>query len=295
MTSAQLAYGIQAGAKGVLKHSAMSVVSIVTTAACLLLISLMFALGMNIRTNMNEFQLSNVMLAIVDDALSGAEAVLIQPQIESIPGVAKVTFITKAEAMESFLDQLGKDAETTFLEPSVFRDRFAVELLEPTASQKLKEDVRCIEGIADIRVDDEINRSFALVYNTVTFIGMFLTGILLSVAVVIMVNTIKLTTLSRREEIAVMKMMGAYNSFVRLPFICEGCLVGAVGALAAFLLSSALYAVISQIMAGSGVLSLIKFTPYSGVAGILLVLNLVLGLGIGTAGSLISMRKHLQV
>lgn len=295
MTKTQLSYGIQSGATGVLKHQAMSIASIVTTAACLLLISVMFSLGMNIRTNMNEFQLSNVMLAIVDDALTEAEAVLIQPQIESVPGVAKVTFITREEAMNSFIEQLGEDVDTTFLEPAVFRDRFAVELVEPNASEELMEAVLSIEGIADIRVDDEVNRSFSLVYNTVTFIGVFMTVILLSIAIVIMVNTIKLTTLSRREEIAVMKMMGAYDSFVRLPFVCEGCIVGAAGALVAFFLSSALYILMAGMMAGSGVLSLIQFSPYFAMAGILLLLNLALGLVIGTVGSLVSVRKHLQV
>ena len=118
---------------------------------------------------------------------------------------------------------------------------------------------------------------------------------LLAIAVVIMTNTINLTMLARKDEIAVMKMMGAYDGFIRFPFIVEGCLVGVIGATISYLLSVVVYTAVGNLMGNSGALAIIAFMPFKEFALPLLGITLLLGLGVGIAGSIITIRKHLQV
>ena len=127
-------------------------------------------------------------------------------------------------------------------------------------------------------------------------VGVFLTVLLLVVCVIIMTNTIKLTTLARKEEIAVMKMMGAYDGFVKLPFICEGCIVGLAGALIAFGFSIMLYWMMtSAVASGDGLISIICFAPITEPAAAIFVVTVVLGLGIGTAGSNLAVKQYLKL
>lgn len=291
----QLGYCIQAGASGVGKHMAMSIASIVTTAGCLLLISALFMLALNIKVNMEQFQVENAMLAFVDDSFTQSRAKALQPELERVAGVAKVTFVSREEALDAYIEQYGETGTSnSHLEPAVFRDRYAIELKDQATAAEVSEAMLMIPGIADTRVDEVVSSGFSVIQQVVTMVGILLSVLLLTIAVVIMTNTIKLTTLARKEEIAVMKMMGAYDSFIRLPFIIEGCIVGSAGALIAFLLSTLVYASLGGIMSGSGILSIIEVQPYTALACKLFAVNLFLGLGVGVAGSAITIRKHLD-
>lgn len=111
----------------------------------------------------------------------------------------------------------------------VFRNRFAVEIDRQEDAGKVSEELLSINGIAYTRVDETVSSGFAIVKKAVNILGVFTGTMLLTLSVVIMTNMIKTTTYTRSEEIAVMKMMGAYDSFIKSPFIVEGCIVGLAG------------------------------------------------------------------
>lgn len=292
----QAGYCLQSAANGITKHKAMSLASIITTAACLLLISAVFMLGLNIEANMAEFQVDNTMLAFVDDSYTDAQARALQSQIENVDHVVKVSYITREEAMADYIDQYEDgDATNSRLQASIFRNRYAIEMDNQEAVHEVAEAVSNIKGIADTRIDEVVSQGFAVVQKVVTIVGIMLTVLMLTICVVIMTNTIKLTTMARKEEIAVMKMMGAYDNFVKMPLLFEGCIVGCAGALLAFALSTIIYVIMEGMMQSSGVLSLITFQPFSHLAGPLIAIDLIMGLGVGCAGCAISIRKHLDV
>lgn len=290
----QLGYCLHIGSSSVLKHKALSITSIVTTTACLLLISFTLMLSINIGYNMKQFQVDNVMLAFVDDALSTKEAMELAPSLRSVAHITNVTFISKEEAFEDYATEY-EDAATEHLQPSVFRDRYAVEIDDQRATSEVVSVLLAIPGIADTRVDETVSEGFAVVKSAVTLLGGFVGALLLGISVIIMTNMIKTTTFARQAEIAVMKMMGAYDDFIRLPFILEGCIVGLSGALAAFVLSLSIYTMMGRTMRNIGIASLLDVLPFSDMAYAVLAVDLVLGLGVGITGSAIALRRYLKV
>lgn len=198
----QAGYCLQSAANGITKHKAMSLASIITTAACLLLISAVFMLGLNIEANMAEFQVDNTMLAFVDDSYTDAQARALQSKIENVDHVVKVSYITREEAMADYIDQYEDgDASNSRLQASIFRNRYAIEMDNQEAVHEVAEAVSNINGIADTRIDEVVSQGFAVVQKVVTIVGIMLTVLMLTICVVIMTNTIKLTTMARKPTI----------------------------------------------------------------------------------------------
>lgn len=196
--NSQIGYGFKTGASSIGKHKAMSITSMITTAACLLLIAVVFMLGYNLQANVEEFQVDNTMLAFVDETFSEDEARALQSSIEQIDHVVSATFITREEAMNTYMAEYGEDdATTSRLSPSVFRDRYSVEVDDHGGISEIAKQVKAIDGIDDIRLDEKISDGFSAVQRVVTVVGIVLAIMLLAIAIVIMTNTINLTMLAR--------------------------------------------------------------------------------------------------
>ena len=155
--------------------------------------------------------------------------------------------------------------------------------------------LRAIEGIADVSAQLEISQGFVTARNIVSAVSLVLIVILFVVSVFIMTNTIKLTTFGRREEIAIMKMVGATNGFIRWPFVYEGFIIGLLSAGVAFGLQWLLYEAVVKGIASSDTLQLVSVIPFgrmwSAVAGVFAAAGILIGVG----GSLTAIRKFLQV
>ena len=290
----QFEYSLQQSINNMLQHKVMSLASIITTAACLLLISSMLAISLNISNNMKQFQVENAILAFVDDTYSESESRGLERDIAQLDNIKKITFISQEEAYNNYIEEYGNGGNETFLNAAVFRNRFAVEVNDVDRIAETSEEIQNIDGIADIRVDETVTRGFAAISRAVNMVGAGITVLLLIISVVIMTNTINLTVLSRHEEISVMKMMGAYNGFIRLPFLCEGCVVGACGALIAFILSIGVYQLLCGGLGTTGIMSLITMMPFTKVAQTLFTVDLIFGLGVGIAGCAVTIRKYLK-
>ena len=152
-----------------------------------------------------------------------------------------------------------------------------------------------VDGIVKVRADQEISNGFIAARNIAGVISAALIAILLLVSVFIMSNTIKLTTFARRDEIAIMKMVGATDSFIRWPFVYEGLLLGFFGAVIAFLLQWLLYAGLVAGIQGSDTLQLLRVVPFGKIWVPVAAVFLVVGLLVGIGGSLTAIRKFLRV
>lgn len=289
----QFGYCLRAGISSVSKHKAMSAAAIAITVACLMLVSALFAFGRNVQWNLSRFQTDNAILAFVDDSYTEEEAMGLQGVLEHIDGVKSVTFITRQEAYNSYM-ALYSQKDSSYLEPTVFRDRYSIQT-DGGAAEEVAKKLGEMPGIADVRLDETITKGFHEVEQVVRIIGVALTALLLGISIFIMSNTIKLTTISRSEEIAVEKMMGANDWFVRMPFIMEGCVVGLIGAAVSFVFTSIFYLIICGLIGSTGILSLIDILSLADIAPMNLLLCMAIGLGIGIVGSLITIRKYLNV
>ena len=155
--------------------------------------------------------------------------------------------------------------------------------------------IRAIEGIADIKAYEEVASGFTTIRNVATVVCVALIVILFVVSVFITSNTIKLTTFDRREEIAIMRMVGATNGFIRWPFVYEGFLMGILSAALSFGLLWGLYIAVTQGVETNDTLQLIRVVPFEQMWKPVAATFAGAGIVIGVGGSLSAIRKFLQV
>jgi len=199
--------------------------------------------------------------------------------------------------MNNFIAQYSEEDGEMFsdLTPSVFRNRYVVYLHDLTLLPQTDDAVNNVPGIADTSAAMELSRYFIALRNVVSIVSVVLIVILFVVSVFIMQNTIKLATFSRREEIAIMKMVGANNPFIRCPFVVEGLVLGLLGGVIAFFALWGIYALVVD-KAMSGVISNLLIIPgFHTLMYPVLVVYLVIGLIVGTFGSNIAIRNYLKV
>ena len=246
----------------------------------------------NLIGNMEE---DSQILAFVDESLSDSDALSIEGAIRSIPNVRDVQFISREEAMENYKNTYGDSTVFENLDASVFRNRYVIRLNDITLMRDTADTVDAVNGVADVNAPVSIAEGFIAVRNVVSVITAILIVILLVVSVFMMSNTIKLATFTRRDEIAVMKMVGASNSFIRTPFVVEGLILGLLGSGIAFLLQWAVYNFIAQKISVSIAASLIQVMPFSLLMTPLLIVFLAIGVLVGAFGGAMAIRNYLKV
>jgi len=175
------------------------------------------------------------------------------------------------------------------------RDRYTVYMDDIALMEQTQHDLKEIPGVALVNAHLEISEGFVKISNIVSAISILLIVVLLIISLFIMSNTIKLTTFERKEEIAIMKMVGATSSFIRWPFVVEGLILGGFGAMVAYLAQWGLYQLISSSIISSNSLNFITVIPFANVAIPLVIAFMVLGLGVGIIGSLTAIKNYLKV
>ena len=197
--------------------------------------------------------------------------------------------------MEDFTSEYPDEALFQDLDPQIFRDRYALKITELESISATVQAVREVTGVADVNAFEEIAGGFITVRNVATVVCVALIAILFVVSVFIISNTIKLTTFDRREEIAIMRMVGATNGFIRWPFVYEGFMLGLLSAVIAFFLQWGLYAAVARGVDTNDTLQLIRVMPFDQLWQPVAATFLVAGLLMGVGGSLSAIRKFLQV
>ena len=288
-------YFIREGAKNMFSHGFMSFAAIGVTVACLLIMGTFALVAYNVNENLSELQRENAVVAFVDDTLNDAHAEALQEEIEKVANVSECIFVSREEARDNYVDNYDEDDLYTDLSADVFRHRYVIHLEDPTLMAETKAAVEDVEGIAKARGDEAISNGFITLRNVASLVSIALVAVLLLVSLFIMSNTIKLTTFDRREEIAIMKMVGATNGFIRWPFVFEGLLLGLLGAIAAFLLQWLLYAAMCRGIAASDTLQLLRIVPFARIWKVVAIVFGATGLLVGVGGSTMAIRRFLKV
>ena len=288
-------YFIREGAKNMFSHGFMSFAAIGVTVACLLIMGTFTLVAYNVNENLSELQRENAVVAFVDDTLNDAHAEALQEEIEKVANVSECIFVSREEARDNYVDNYDEDDLYSDLSADVFRHRYVIHLEDPTLMAETKAAVENVEGIAKARGDEAISNGFITLRNVASLVSIALVAVLLLVSLFIMSNTIKLTTFDRREEIAIMKMVGATNGFIRWPFVFEGLLLGLLGAIAAFLLQWLLYAAMCRGIAASDTLQLLRIVPFARIWKVVAIVFGATGLLVGVGGSTMAIRRFLKV
>ena len=295
MRSSKIGYLIKEGFRSIATHGFMSFASVTIIVACLVIMGSFTLIAVNIGSMLDGLEAENQVVAYVEETFTEEEARALQPEIEYISNVRLCRFVPRQQAMEEFATQFEDQTLFQDVDASILRDRYIIYLNDISLMEQTQADLYNIIGIANVQAHLGVAQGFVAVRNVVSAVSLILVVVLVVVSVFIMSNTVKLATLSRREEIAIMKMVGASNWFIRFPFVVEGLVLGLLGALVAFLLEWGVYDIVAnRIMAGL-IGRLVTVIPFAHLSPIVLPVYLGVGLAVGVFGSTIAIRNYLQV
>ncbi|HIR50715.1 MAG TPA: ABC transporter permease [Candidatus Avoscillospira avicola] len=295
MKKNNIGYLLREGVRGIFLHGFMSFAAIWVTVACLIIMGTFGLVLFNLNEMIVELEQENEMLVYIDDTYSEAEAKSVGSQINLIANVHSAQFISREEALASFVEEQQDVDLFAGLEASTFRDRFVVTLEDNSKMRQTEQDIRAIEGVADVTAHYEIAEGFQTVQQILNIASFIIIAVLLVVSMLIISNTVKLAMYDRKDEIAIMKMVGATNGFIRWPFVVEGFILGIVASALAFFLEWGLYNLLETQVAAVDSLNLITIVPFIEVVEIVAIGYAVVGFIVGVIGSLLSIRRFLQV
>ncbi len=289
-------YFVMQGVKGLLSNSLMTLASIGIVVASLVLFGVFVLLGMNINSVGQQIERQCEINVYMPNDMSRDEVRAIGSQLNELEFVKEAQLYTKEERLQNYKEGIHHEqAEviTTLEADNPLRDAYVLSLTDVRKANEVAAAASHIEGVEEVTNRQDLIKKILSITNMVKIVSIWLLIILAAISVFIISNTIKLGMFSRRKEINIMKFVGATNWFIRWPFIIEGMLLGAVGAAAAAAIVMFGYgSVLGSIQEFMGSIELMKS---SDVANIIIFGFLVMGVGIGMAGSAMSIRKHLHV
>ena len=295
MSFSKIAYLIREGFRSIRTHGFMSFASVTIITACLIIMGSISLLSLNIDALIADLEQQNEVVAFVDESIEDeAEAAALKDKILAAGNITSVDFVSRTAAMDNFMSKYD-DRLMEGIDETVFRHRFVIHLTDISQMAETKANMEAIDGIAKVNAHIEYANRFVRIRNIVTVVSLILTAVLTFVSFFIMSNTIKLTTYGRREEIAIMKMVGATDAFIRTPFVIEGLILGILGGLLGFLAEWGLYSALTGNLMNSLTGSFLSLIPFRTVMLPLLVAYLAIGVLIGVVGGVSAIRNYLKV
>ena len=287
-------YYIKEGVTSIFTHSLMSFASICIIVAFLVIMGSFILAAVNINALIGDLENDNIILAYVNENLSETEARNMETELKRTTNVTGVHFITREQAMYSFIGRYEETDRFEDIDPTWFRHRFEIYVDDVAHIAEAQESLRSIYGIDRVNANLTIARALVTLRTIVTGVSVVITAVLLAISLFIMSNTIKLATYERREEIAIMKMVGATDSFIRWPFLCEGFILGMTGSMAAYAVLWSLYSLVSSKVFEIEAFFL-NLVPFSNVSAPLFILFAAIGFGVGVGGSALVLNRYLKV
>lgn len=291
---------VREGFSNTYKNVLMSLASVSMVIASLLIFGIFLMATINISYNLNRLKSQIEIVVILKSDIAPMEADDIELKVKNDERVLSYVRLSKDQAFAELATQYLEDSEIMEgLTPEFLFESFRIHLKNVDDSAAFTEEIRKMRGIDDVEYpQDSLNKLSALL-NWVNVGSMVVLALLLAISVSIIANTIKLTVYARRKEIGIMKYIGANDWFIRWPFIIEGVIIGLFGAIASFVLTSYLYnSVESYVNTHTleyGINSLIKMVSLGTIGGQIFLMYVVIGMVMGSVGSIISVRKHLNV
>jgi len=292
-----ISYTLKQAASQVWRNKVMSLASMFSITAMLLILGLFFVITVNVNmvTEGIKDQFDTVEVFLLDET-SYKEAMTMQKSIEAMDEISSVEYIPKDVALESFKERFGENAYLLDgLAVNPLPNSLRVKLADLQDGEIVAELCRNMDGVEDVRYyKTEVNKILSIT-NAIQKAALVIVVFLIVVSVIVVSNTIKITVEARKSEIQIMKYIGATNWFIRGPMLTEGMLIGLISALVAFGISSAVYAKIVDSLNEQMMLLLsTNFVDAAFMTKTLVWIFVALGVAIGAEGSIISMRKYLK-
>ena len=288
-------YFVKETYKSIRRNGFMSFASISTVAVSLLVLGMFLMIFLN-TNNLAQYLESQVQVSVyMQDSATGQELAAVKEKLTKMPGVVKVTQVSKTEALARFKKRLGDQDQllNSLGKENPFHNSFEVQVDNPERIKVLTPQIGQLPKVETAKFGQEVVEHLFQLTKILRFGGILLVVFLAMATLFIISNTIRLTVFARRKEVIIMKYVGATDWFIRWPFLLEGMTLGFFGAVIAFILINSIYSdLLERIHATLAFLPLLPASPLLLYVDLFL---LVAGTGIGALGSYISLRKFLRV
>ncbi len=295
-------YSMKQGVKNIGRNKMFSIASIATMSACIFLFGLFFSIVVNFNYIVKKAEEGVAITVFFNEETTQAAKDKIGEQLRSAEGVLEVNYVSAEKAWETFKDDYFKesvDLADGFKSdnPLGNSDNYEVYMADVSKQKEVVEFAKSLQGVRKVNKSDIVAKTLTSVNKLVGYVSVTIIAILLAVSVFLISNTVTMGITVRREEIAIMKYIGAKDGFVRAPFVIEGLLIGVVGAVIPLVLLYFMYdKAVTYIMTKFSLLNnIVDFLPVFDVYKTLLPVGIALGVGIGFVGSFFTIRKHLKV
>ena len=295
MKNKNIGYLVKEGIRGIFLHGFMSFAAICVTVACLIIVGSFALIMQNLNHMVLELEQQNQVLVYIDESYTEAEAKSVGSELNLLPNVSNAEFVSKDQALDHFVQEQEDPSMFAGLASDTLRHRFVVTLENSEQMEKTVADLEAIRGVSKVNAHFEIANGFTTIRNVLQLVSTAIIVVLLVVSLFIIANTVKLSLYDRKDEIAIMKMVGATNGFIRVPFVIQGAIIGIVSAAVGFFVEWGLYDALIGKIAQIDTLQLFTFMPFDDVLGIMVAVYAAAGLFVGIFGSLMSIRKFLDV
>ena len=290
-----IGYLLKEGIRGIFLHGFMSFAAVCVTVACLIIVGSFSILAYNLDVMVQDLNQTSEILVYIDSDLSDAEARSIGTKINALSNVLQAKFISRDEALESFVKDHNGDSAFNGVQASDLRHRYEVTLEDNSLMDQTDAQLQQIPGVAKTNAAYELAQGFTTIQQVLHIASVALIAVLLVISLLIISNTVKLAMYDRRDEISIMKMVGATNGFIRLPFIVEGFTLGMMGAILAFGLEWVGYDALVNRISSVDSLRLFTFVPFKTLLIPMLIVFGAAGLFVGIVGSWTYIRKLMDV
>ena len=290
-----IGYLLKEGIRGIFQHGFMSFAAVCVTVACLVIVGSFSILAYNLDVMVEELNQTSEILVYVDSSLTDAEAKSIGTKINMLDNVLKSTFVSREEALEDFINDHEGDSAFSGVQATDLRHRFIVTLEDNTQMQQTDNHLKQIPGVAKTNAAYELAEGFSTIQSVLHMVSYAIIAVLLVVSLLIISNTVKLAMYDRKDEIAIMKMVGATNGFIRMPFVVEGFTLGMVGAVLAFGIEWGMYDALIQRISQVDSLQLFTFVAFQELLIPMIVVFGAAGMFVGFVGSWTSIQRFMNV
>lgn len=297
-----LGYLVGEGFRNFFKNKKSTIASVIIMCATMFIFGIFFLIGENVNYIMDQVQSKQAMQIFINPEATKEQEAELEQKIKSIQYVNTIEYTSKEQALNdvkswsSSVELILGDLTSDGYNP--FKASYVITLTDLTKAEEVQGQIETFDNVASVQTGNKtINKLIQVANGIRTATGVILV-LLVLISIFIIANTIKLTVHARRKEISIMKYVGATNGFIRWPFMVEGIIIGIVSAIISVLILGFTYNfVVENIMNGGmpEIVGGINLLTFSEMLSMLFIVYIIIGIGIGTIGSAISMKKYLQV
>ncbi|MCR4738866.1 MAG: permease-like cell division protein FtsX [Lachnospiraceae bacterium] len=299
MRISTLGYTCKQGFKNIFRNKMFSLATIATIASCIFLFGIFYAIVVNVQYTVKEAETNVAVTVFFDEGITDERIQEIGNEIQKRPEVSSVVFVSAEEAWNSFKDDyLGEYADGYEGDnPLEGSENYEIYMNDVSKQHSLVSYLETVEGIREINRSDATANILTNINNIISMVSLGIIAILFAVSLFLISTTVAMGISVRREEISIMKLIGATDFVVRSPFVIEGIIIGLIGAGLPLIALYFIYTgAVDYAMTQFTVLSdILRFLPVEDIFSKLIPIALILGVGLGFLGSVITVRRHLKV